>query len=545
MTCEKLLTGLVPSETELSLLLEDLGGPAWGETCLSQKLQGRLQQAYPIYLKLIGNLDSLLKFLKKRIGLDNQGKLAWLDAKTHKKQWKKFVLCLNGNEHDVILKRMNKVNDNLHSLTRDTLDLEPHRVCRKQSNDTFKSVRDHAASLHKSLQGGWSCNCNIPHCADLRLEKRSKKEPLCFSISFSLPTRVVQDPISFLRQKTEIRPIESVDDPISQQNQNLSIVLNQAFPENSSKTALTAMTSIGVRLGAVTEIPQRKSSSSTNVKLSGKRKSIASKIDAQSNTGQSCSTTVTVPERINNLCSALGAADRPHPDVAVGCLVHETQRYSLHAIAKPCALSPKDIISLYDVLRHGQQTGNEYKAAQLLPQWSRKYRLQLAVILASTVLQLHTTPWLNEQWGGEHILFRHGSTEAPYVSKIFSSQDAEQTESASSSHPSPIRNKSIFCLGVLLLELSRNKPLKYFITENDPPQFTDFWVARRVVEGLGDEEGINYLSATRACINCDFGGRISKLSLDNDEFRQAVYKDVIVPLEEELEFFCNQKRQCP
>lgn len=254
-------------------------------------------------------------------------------------------------------------------------------------------------------------------------------------------------------------------------------------------------------------------------------------------------TATTVPEPIDNLCSALEAVERPHPDVAVGCLVHETQRYSLHAIAKPCTLSPNDIISLHDVLRYGQQTENEYKAAQLLPQWSRKYRLQLAVILASTVLQLHTTPWLSEQWGGEHILFRYGSTEAPYISKMFSSQTAEQTESASTSHPNPIRNKSIFYLGVLLLELSRNKPLKYFVTENDPLQFTDFWVARRVVEGLGDEEGMNYLSATRACINCDFGSRIPKPSLDNDAFREAVYRDVVVPLEEELEFFCNQRRR--
>lgn len=93
------------------------------------------------------------------------------------------------------------------------------------------------------------------------------------------------------------------------------------------------------------------------------------------------------------------------------------------------------------------------------------------------------------------------------------------------------------------LELSRNKPLKYFITENDPPQFTEFWVTRRVVEALGDEEGTNYLSATQAYINCDFGGRIPRPSLDNDAFREAVYRDVVVPLEEELEFFCNQRRR--
>jgi hypothetical protein len=35
----------------------------------------------------------------------------------------------------------------------------------------------------------------------------------------------------------------------------------------------------------------------------------------------------------------------------------------------------------------------------------RKYRLGLAVKLASVLLQLYKTPWLKEVWGKQDILF--------------------------------------------------------------------------------------------------------------------------------------------
>lgn len=168
------------------------------------------------------------------------------------------------------------------------------------------------------------------------------------------------------------------------------------------------------------------------------------------------------------------------------------------------------------------------------PYMTKKQRLQIAVILASTTLQLQDTEWLKSQWGKKDILFHNGLAEQPYISKVFPKEsfESEQLEDAMTS-VSPIRNETMFNLGVLLLELSYGKSLDHFKSEDDPPIFTEYFIARRLVETLADEEASGYVDAVRACIHCDFGAKSKVPSLDNDVFRQAVYDDVVVPLEDE------------
>jgi hypothetical protein len=40
--------------------------------------------------------------------------------------------------------------------------------------DIFEGIRRHARSIHTALKKGWNCDCETPHIAALRLEKRSK-----------------------------------------------------------------------------------------------------------------------------------------------------------------------------------------------------------------------------------------------------------------------------------------------------------------------------------------------------------------------------------
>jgi hypothetical protein len=54
--------------------------------------------------------------------------------------------------------------------------------------DIFEGIRRHARSIHTALKRGWNCDCNTPHTAALRLEKRSK----CgwgsnFNVAFDIP----------------------------------------------------------------------------------------------------------------------------------------------------------------------------------------------------------------------------------------------------------------------------------------------------------------------------------------------------------------------
>lgn len=184
-----------------------------------------------------------------------------------------------------------------------------------------------------------------------------------------------------------------------------------------------------------------------------------------------------------------------------------------------------------------------------------KERLQLALILASTMLQLHTTPWLSERWGKSDILFLRqlGGTRAPlieqpYISKAFRSSKALPSTCAilgKSPSTSIIRNKSVFDLGVLLIELCFNKSLEQIQTPDDLDDdgkvnsYTSLATANRLIPKVYDEAGIRYGDAVRRCIRCDFDQR--EETFESDEFRQAVYQRVVVPLEDDLRDFCGGK----
>src|SRR5206468_2353278 len=127
----------------------------------------------------------------------------------------------------------------------------------------------------------------------------------------------------------------------------------------------------------------------------------------------------------------------------------------------------------------------------LSPMIGRKYRLSLAVKLASALLQLYKTPWLEEAWGKQDILFVQQQDDSindvlqkPFVSKPFIPPTCtlRQTQpgSPATSLSREVRNQSIFRLGDLLIELWFGKPLEDLRIptdmndQNEANQITDF-----------------------------------------------------------------------
>jgi hypothetical protein len=54
--------------------------------------------------------------------------------------------------------------------------------------DIFKEIRRHARSIHTALKRGWNCDCETPHIAALRLEKRSRGDCASnFNVAFDIP----------------------------------------------------------------------------------------------------------------------------------------------------------------------------------------------------------------------------------------------------------------------------------------------------------------------------------------------------------------------
>lgn len=110
-----------------------------------------------------------------------------------------------------------------------------------------------------------------------------------------------------------------------------------------------------------------------------------------------------------------------------------------------------------------------------------------------------------------------------------------------------IRNKTIYSLGVALLELANGQPLIQCQTDEDlndegsPDALTPYKTVDRLLRELQeDEKESNFMLAVDYCLNPRAAGSglgigNKAFSLTNEKFRQCFFDDVVVRLQEDYE----------
>jgi hypothetical protein len=171
--------------------------------------------------------------------------------------------------------------------------------------------------------------------------------------------------------------------------------------------------------------------------------------------------------------------------------------------------------------------------------------------LASAVLQLHDTPWLNKSWDMKDIHFVDNCDGVSLIDQIYVSKTfaplSKTTCSTQLDSRDFLQNEMIFALGVALLELSYGKPIMSFKTAQDldgqgkETVFTEYSIATRLIKRIEDRELRNYADAVIKCVRLNF--ETSTASLDDDDFRQRFYEGVLVPLQEDYEHATLGSRQ--
>ena len=190
---------------------------------------------------------------------------------------------------------------------------------------------------------------------------------------------------------------------------------------------------------------------------------------------------------------------------------------------------------------------------------SKKERLVLAVNLASSLLQLHATPWLSERWTKSDIVFlppdknstenpvSHSSrlfnADEPYVSQTFMSCHLPTADEQAEDTPAPPvhGNLNLLALGIILLELyfgqsieSKRQPED--LSNGQANGSTDLNVARRwLLDSYQRDMSNRYWMATNHCIHCFFDPMPKSTDLHDEDFRESVYQKIVLPLEEELQ----------
>jgi hypothetical protein len=253
------------------------------------------------------------------------------------------------------------------------------------------------------------------------------------------------------------------------------------------------------------------------------------------------STSIASLQQVDDLCHTLRVFQRNKSNDCIGLLAAAVTTFQIlpsWESANQQDLNSK-LIPLRSIL-HGKDTN--------LPVLLHGDKLRVAVTLASSVLQLHDTRWLERTWSKNDVFFiQRNNIDAYKKTFILRSlwlNETQETEYKDHNNTPLIRNTTLFSLGILLIELCLNKPLEQLRTSEDtrwtlgaPTALTDILVVDRILKSgqWFKQASLRYHSATKRCIYCDFGQE--KATLDDDGFRQAVYDLVVVPLEEDLMAF--------
>ena len=176
---------------------------------------------------------------------------------------------------------------------------------------------------------------------------------------------------------------------------------------------------------------------------------------------------------------------------------------------------------------------------------SAKERYGLAAAVAWAVLHLSCTSWLNKTWDRDGVnVFLESTTSGrerisrnPCISYLFETQATPSTLTpADQFNSNQIRNKTLFALGILLIEFCINKPFEE-LRAHDPAANTpttipnDFKIAESLIDEVYNQAGESYGYTVQRCLRCEFSGRDITKSLDFSTFRRHFYNNVVAPVQ--------------
>ena len=457
------------------------------------------------------------------------------------------------------MRRIEKNNDLLAKLTDRNIELEPARKRRARPTQQFRNIQDHAASLYNVIRRGWKCDCGGPHNANLQLDARlsdnetptsslhqgreipssgSVHFKVVFSVSNGLGSNAA--PVSW--QETEIRLLDHSKDVTHSETRNPKQPLEPMNPKatngNNSFSTQSSLSSLFTGKEITPGIKPKKGVTFSSPYIEQDLDKLSASISKQH---------LSDLVEIRNICLVMQQCLKNviYTQNCLGYLCEEgRQPLGVYLARSTHAHVQHRVTSLADIFTRSNAIPNRFLPASgsVL---SRADRLSLALTIASSVLQLYKTPWLRENWSKHDILINEAGNdsyrEQAYVSGTFSSSTAEQiTQQKMIFHF--VRNETLFALGIVLIELCLGQALESMRSPEDPLDanqkpnvLTDLSTSERLLESVYSEAGKRYGDAVRRCIYCEFDQR--RTTLDDDDFRQAVYDGVVAPLEDDIKDF--------
>ena len=429
------------------------------------------------------------------------------------RELKKLLYCIRRDDYKDDAAVISKGISDLESLTKLSIRLEPSR--RKQSGGrVFKVLRDLSTSMYRSLCS--SIFCTHHHEVALELFPRiSEYRYRC------------KDEIIRKTQFTIMMSPEMTEDPATKRLWNQ--VLIKAVTSDTaidSKACLPQPQAKRIK-GVVFDISQILSS----LKPSKSTHRVESGIEKLSLTVADFSLPTACPEggqkQPVDLCMALRNAKKEQP-ISYGSLFDTEcadREFKVYPLVKAINSDYWSEVTLDDILEGKKE---------LRPLVSLAEKVQLALTIALSVLQLSKTPWLPGTLTKRNVYCfrREDSISYEYRFHLRTCPASSVKPPSTAQGCSYENNPTLFALGILLLEIilgqsfeQLRSPFKQINITDPHGIIHDSIAAHKLLERVAL---INpaYQAIIQKCIDCT-----ETRGLDDDDFRQEVYNDVVMELE--------------
>lgn len=252
---------------------------------------------------------------------------------------------------------------------------------------------------------------------------------------------------------------------------------------------------------------------------------------------QSTSITYTNLHHVPNLCEHLKVRASSTNSLCAGYLQkRQTFRHLVYA-SDYADIAGSSTLSLEEVLKTARNTFGGMREID---------RVKLSTKLVRTVLRLYSTPWLPELWKSKDVLF-HNATglhkdwlDSPYLTARISSNSMVAVRGMHDTCREdpvtlPIRNMTLFRLGIILLELAYATPFQELQAVSSGGQ-GDIYIEYRTAKRLGDDlAGVLGPEFKRAANICLHTALETSDDLSDPETQEEYFHKVIKKLDRCLE----------
>ncbi|GAW15034.1 hypothetical protein ANO14919_044420 [Xylariales sp. No.14919] len=544
-TCETLLGGII-DPGDMGPLLADPFGPLWKDPYTEAIVERRLDHTLKDFKALVYSMKEAVEEIRSKLGLGQDFEIRIDDGPIGKRDMIKIALQFS--THEDSLKRLADTNQKLDLMMAGNLRNEPYRKVGSQEK-LFNLLQAISKSIYNALRSSLSCTCAQSH-----------------GVGFGLPapraTGRVQDEEALVRRLDfHLVLANKPQDAKGKAHSSWvwdELVLRLAEIPTKERTMVTlpAVTNVVVKKPKYARVKFWGDDTTTPVvRAPSPLDSGGSMVGRGFDTSHQVITNPAghiplLPRQarqlvqVKDICHALSGKrpDFKYQD-PYGYLIDETtqkqRRFEVFPFRSAFNNDECTTINLRDVFSQGHR-----------PSLAQKHHI--AATAASSVLFMHNTLWMPATLTIKDLFLvsRQGNVDfnEVYLAKK-SLLDLEGSKTAQNHGPlsEAAGISTLFYLGIFLVEIMLWKSVYEFWNDEGVDlsgipleDIFDYTTAKgfsRIESMLKQIEWISspeFKGAVEHCIKCDINA--SRLSLDDDTFRRAVYNEIVLPLQDADQF---------